>query len=253
MSDDLLPFCECGCGERVSKPGNRFIHGHHARRKLSQKEIEKRTKARIENKLKPIPEALPCKCGCGELAKPGNRFINGHSPRGRKRSVAHCKAISEARKEYYINNPNAGNEHSKFMKEYWDIQANRDALSKIKKQFYIDNPEALKAMSKRRIQYNDDHPEFLERNSEMWREYWAIQANRDALSEIMKNSDACKAEHERQFGGQDIVEHHYIYDHSDLSKYTTKMTRSAHARLHNNMRKTGIKVPHINVEVNEND
>lgn len=58
---------------------------------------------------------------------------------------------------------------------------------------------------------------------------------------------------ERQRSGNDIVNHHYIYDHSDLSKYTMKMTRSAHFRLHNNMRKAGIKVPHINIKGTEND
>ena len=26
-----LPFCECGCGERVSKLGNRFLFNHHSR------------------------------------------------------------------------------------------------------------------------------------------------------------------------------------------------------------------------------
>ena len=25
-----LPFCECGCGERVTKPWNRFISNHHS-------------------------------------------------------------------------------------------------------------------------------------------------------------------------------------------------------------------------------
>lgn len=28
-----LPFCECGCGERVKKQGNRFINGHNAKGK----------------------------------------------------------------------------------------------------------------------------------------------------------------------------------------------------------------------------
>lgn len=31
MTEELLPFCECGCGLRVTKSGNRFIHGHHQR------------------------------------------------------------------------------------------------------------------------------------------------------------------------------------------------------------------------------
>lgn len=31
MKEELLPFCKCGCGGRVSKPGNRFIKGHYFR------------------------------------------------------------------------------------------------------------------------------------------------------------------------------------------------------------------------------
>ena len=49
-------------------------------------------------------------------------------------------------------------------------------------------------------------------------------------------------------GGDDICNHHYIYDHSDLSKYTMKMTRSAHTKLHWLMRKANIIVPHINIK-----
>ena len=30
MSD--LPFCECGCGKRVKRKGNRFIHGHNRKK-----------------------------------------------------------------------------------------------------------------------------------------------------------------------------------------------------------------------------
>jgi hypothetical protein len=29
MNKSLFPFCECGCGGRVTKKGNRFIHGHN--------------------------------------------------------------------------------------------------------------------------------------------------------------------------------------------------------------------------------
>ena len=62
----------------------------------------------------------------------------------------------------------------------------------------------------------------------------------------MQESDDVKAHTETMRGGNDICNHHYIYDHSDLSKNTIEMTRSDHTRLHNNMRKSGIKVPHIN-------
>lgn len=57
-----LPFCECGCGERVAKGGNRFILNHDKR------------------KPKPVPKL--CKCGCGGYANPGNRFIFGHQSNG---------------------------------------------------------------------------------------------------------------------------------------------------------------------------
>ena len=45
---------------------------------------------------------------------------------------------------------------------------------------------------------------------------------------------------------QRIEKHHYIYDHSDFSLYTTEMTHEEHVRLHNCMRRAGIDIPHIN-------
>ena len=50
-------------------------------------------------------------------------------------------------------------------------------------------------------------------------------------------------------GGNDICDHHTLYDHSDLSKNIIKMTRSMHMRLHNLFRKHGIEIPHININV----
>lgn len=29
--EGIIPFCECGCGEKVSKLGNRFVHNHHSK------------------------------------------------------------------------------------------------------------------------------------------------------------------------------------------------------------------------------
>ena len=72
-----LPFCACGCGRRVSKPGNKFIHGHNCgnQDKLhpginSKPEIDKFVK---DNQGKHF-----CKCGCGgviEIMK--NHFTQG--------------------------------------------------------------------------------------------------------------------------------------------------------------------------------
>lgn len=69
---------------------------------------------------------------------------------------------------------------------------------------------------------------------------------RSNISKAIKNSELAKAAQKRQIGGYDIIEHHSIYDHNDLSKYTMKMTRSQHAALHNQMRGLNVKVPHIN-------
>ena len=44
-----------------------------------------------------------------------------------------------------------------------------------------------------------------------------------------------------------LIKHHYIYDHNDLTKYTMLITRKQHGRIHANMKKMGIKVPHINL------
>ena len=72
-----LPFCACGCGGRVTKPGNRFIHGHG---RLSKEAKERK---RLNKLLKEGKIELPfCKCGCGgRVTKLGNRYIQGHNVR----------------------------------------------------------------------------------------------------------------------------------------------------------------------------
>lgn len=194
VCDGELPFCECGCGLRVTKPGNRFRHGHHARRKLSPEEIEKRTKSRIENKNKPIPEPQLCECGCGEYALPGNRFIHGHHMRGIARTPEHSANLSKAK----LGIP--------------------------------QTPEHNAAVSKT-LTGVPHTPEHIA-----------------AVSEGLKNSDANKVQIESMRGGDDLVTHHYIYDHNDLSLNTVQMTRSDHMKLHRLLQKLGYKVPHINVK-----
>ena len=39
-----LPFCKCGCGGRVSKPGNIYICGHHLPKKGKKRSVESRLK-----------------------------------------------------------------------------------------------------------------------------------------------------------------------------------------------------------------
>jgi hypothetical protein len=64
----------------------------------------------------------------------------------------------------------------------------------------------------------------------------------------IKNSDATKANADAQRGGHDIVEHHYLYDHSDLSLNTVGITRSNHMKLHKLLQKLGYVIPHINIK-----
>jgi len=57
--NDELPFCKCGCGNRVSKPSNNYIHGHYCRgrkkeesHKLKLRNAHLGKKATKETKLK---------------------------------------------------------------------------------------------------------------------------------------------------------------------------------------------------------
>lgn len=101
-----LPLCECGCGERVVKEGNKFIHNHHRR----GKEVTAEHRANLseaKKNPKPKPESQPCKCGCGELANPGYDYILGHYNKGRKKSIEHRTNLSKANlkeKEPLLNN-----------------------------------------------------------------------------------------------------------------------------------------------------
>ena len=176
-----LPLCECGCGNPVTKIGNKFILGHNGRKTLWSLE----------------PEALPCECGCGELAKPGNRFINGHSMKGKSHSPAHCAAMSKARR-----NSDAVKSHNESMRGI------------------LRSPETCAANSKA---------------------HTGVPLSPGHIAAISRGCNKMR-------GGDDIVEHHYIYDEFDLSLNTVQMTRSDHTSLHNLLRKLGYKVPHINVK-----
>lgn len=71
------------------------------------------------------------------------------------------------------------------------------------------------------------------------------------IKESNLNSKAQDINADRMRGGNDLVNHHYIYDHNDHSKYTIVLTRSDHMRLHKYMRNLGFKIPHINEDVND--
>ena len=66
-----------------------------------------------------------------------------------------------------------------------------------------------------------------------------------AMSLARRNSDAVKAANDTMRGGNDLVKHHYIYDHNNLSLNTVQMVRSDHMKLHKLLQKLGYIVPHI--------
>ena len=157
-----------------------------------------------------MTEELPfCECGkCGlRVTKKGNRFIHGH------------------------NKGFLGKSHSP------------KTCAKISK--ILENSEAVKAYAEARRGVPLP-PEWCANLSKAHTGVPHSPEHNAANSKAHKESEAVKAEAERQHGGNDILKHHYIYDHNDLSKYTIEMTRSQHGRHHRNMRLLGIKVPHIN-------
>lgn len=127
-------------------------------------------------------EKLPlCECGCGlRVTKHGNRFIHGHHRRGISNSPEHNAAISEA-----LTDVSHTPEHNA-------------AISKGKKGI-LNSPE-----------------------------------HNAAISKGLSNND--------------LVNHHYLYDHSDLLLNTVKITRSDHMKLHRLLQKLKYIVPHINVK-----
>ena len=149
MTEELLPFCECGCGLRVTKSGNRFIHGHH------------------------------------------------------QRGVKHSPECNARQSERMIG--------------------------------HVVSDETRAAMSAARTGISPS------------------QKHRAALSESLKNSDAAKVAADKRLGGNDIVKHHFIYDHNNPNQHTVEVTRSDHQSHHLWMRRNGLEVPHVNVTEENKD
>ena len=99
MPNELLPFCDCGCGLRVAKPGNRFISGHQNRGRSNPRSSE--ACAAISKAKLGVPHTSPAQLAADE-AKRG--VPNPHtSPAqiaaderrcGVPHTPEHCAAIS---------------------------------------------------------------------------------------------------------------------------------------------------------------
>lgn len=158
-----------------------------------------------------------CECGCGREVKPGNRFINGHNVCGLKRSDETRAKMRVATKRRFGVHPVTDSTKRKIRLSriaYFEREGSREANGISQTQRFIDHP--------------------------------VTEETRERLSVSITNSDAHKDAQKRQVGGMDIVQHHYIYDHSDLSLNTVGMTRSDHSGLHLLLRRLKYIVPHIN-------
>lgn len=76
----------------------------------------------------------------------------------------------------------------------------------------------------------------------------AISKGLKGVPKLPKTKAAMSRAHDTMRGGNDIVNHHYLYDHSDLSLNIIGITRSDHMRLHKLLQKLKYIVPHINVK-----
>ena len=134
-------------------------------------------------------------------------------------------------RQRHLDDPTLSQTMSDAANRRWADPEMRAAMSETKKQYFIDHPEAREAARLKAI------------------DQWNNQMARDIQSEILKSSDECKTRADNQRGGDDIVNHHFIYDHTHPENHTIQITRSAHTAHHHWMDRAGIEVPHINIEI----
>lgn len=218
--EELLPFCACGkCGLRVTKKGNKFILGHHRRGVVVSKETCKKLSDAAKARPPPSDETRK-KLSEGQKANPSCGMLGKHHTDETKQKIRNAIKDKPLSLNHRANISSGLKGH--IVSDITKINISKGNKGKPK------SPEHCEAMSTSAVKYWDD------------------PHNRNVLSEIITNSEAAKVSAENMRGGNDICEHHYIYDHSDLSKYTMKMARSQHTSLHRNMQTLGLKVPHIN-------
>ena len=98
--------------------------------------------------------------------------------------------MSETKKKYHEDNPEAGKEHGERMKKYYEETTEaREQMSEIKKKYhednpeagkehgermkkYYENPEARKEHGERMKKYNKEHPEARKEHGERMKKYY---------------------------------------------------------------------------------
>lgn len=136
------------------------------------------------------------------------------------------KKASDRMNQYYIDHPEAIEACRLGSLGHVPSQEALEKMSVSMKQHYIDHPEAGEEHSRKMLLHHKNNPDTAKR-----------------MSETMKIVSVETG----MVGGYDIVGHHMIYDHSDLSTNIMEMPRSMHTRLHRLFQKHGIEIPHINI------
>lgn len=235
-----LPFCECGCGERVTKDGNRFINGHNSRGEGNP--------SKQDDVRKKKSDAMKGRTFSDETIEKMRKSAKLRPPL----SDEHRANLSKSAK---LRPPITDETRAKLSRPKSD--EHKLTISKAKtgvpREPFSDEWKA--AMSASQIERCKD-PEEIERRSKMTSgENNGMHGKNHSEESIIKMRESAKDKHGGDkngmygvCGGMDIVQHHYIYDESDLSKYTVGITRSDHMRLHRLLQKLGYIVPHINVK-----
>ena len=79
--------------------------------------------------------------------------------------------MSEKRKKYFEEHPEAGKEHSERMKKYFEENPDaKEKMGEIKKKYFEENPEARKEASERMKKYYEN-PEATQKNREAQKKY----------------------------------------------------------------------------------
>ena len=73
--------------------------------------------------------------------------------------------------------------------------------------------------------------------------------NQDKIKMVGKKISIALKKHYAEMDDpvQEIIIHHYIYDFNDWDKYTIPVTRSEHHKIHDNLRRAGLEILHINI------
>lgn len=115
-----LPLCECGCGERVSKPGNRFVWGHQTRGVHNPnygKRASKERRREMSEARKGIKHSEDTKRNMSEARKGSH-----HHYYGKKRSIETRRKISKTLKGRAISEEarrnRSGSRHHSYGKHF---------------------------------------------------------------------------------------------------------------------------------------